>query len=257
MECGMKCCKYLLFLFNLAFFLIGLVLIIVGGVALGESKVLLPKDVVTDLGLSAGAIHSASIFVIVLGAIVFIIGFFGCCGAWKECHWMLTIFAVLLGIVFILQLAAGIAALVARGKVEDLATDVMFKAVEHFKPAAKTKKEMAIKGWVNTIQQKFRCCGVHGYTDWTNATIAVDWVAANMTNDVPDSCCHEVTEQCGQDFKPVDIHPKGCYKKMKTMLHKGTAAIGGVAIGLAFIELVGIIMACCLSRTVKQYDNME
>ena len=50
---------------------------------------------------------SASVFIIVVGVIVFVIGFLGCCGAVKENYCMVTTFAVLLGIIFLLEIVAG------------------------------------------------------------------------------------------------------------------------------------------------------
>jgi len=42
---------------------------------------------------------SVSVFIIIVGVIFFVIGFLGCCGAYKENYCMVTTFAVLLGII--------------------------------------------------------------------------------------------------------------------------------------------------------------
>jgi CD63 antigen len=84
-----------------------------------------------------GQFSAAAILLIVVGSIIFIIGFFGCCGAYKENYCMvMTVcvllialcpvclflvihqFAVLLGLIFILEIAAGITAYVLRDKVQ-------------------------------------------------------------------------------------------------------------------------------------------
>lgn len=51
---------------------------------------------------------------IAIGAIIFIIAFFGCYGAMKENYCMILTFSILLILVFILELSAGIAGYVLR-----------------------------------------------------------------------------------------------------------------------------------------------
>lgn len=50
---------------------------------------------------------NVAVFLIIVGVIVFVIGFLGCCGAIKENYCMVTTFSVLLGIIFILEIVAG------------------------------------------------------------------------------------------------------------------------------------------------------
>lgn len=59
-------------------------------------------------------------FLIAIGIIIFIIAFFGCCGAVRENYCMILTFAVLMVIVFILELAAGISGYVLRNDTESL-----------------------------------------------------------------------------------------------------------------------------------------
>lgn len=60
---------------------------------------------------------SAPVFLIVVGAIVFVIGFLGCCGAIKENYCMVTTFAVLLAIIFLLEIVAGALGFAYKNKV--------------------------------------------------------------------------------------------------------------------------------------------
>ena len=118
METSMKCIKYTLFLFNLLFtvslnikyFLIltkyfqlsGLFLIVTGGVVQGAYSQYL--DFLGD------QFFSTPVFLVIVGCIIFFVAFFGCCGAIKENHCMTFTFAVLLGIIFLMEIGAGIAA---------------------------------------------------------------------------------------------------------------------------------------------------
>lgn len=53
-------------------------------------------------------------FLIAIGIIIFIVAFFGCCGAVRENYCMILTFAILMVIVFILEMSAGIAGYVLR-----------------------------------------------------------------------------------------------------------------------------------------------
>ena len=45
---------------------------------------------------------------------------------------------------------------------------------------------------------QFECCGAANYTDWEKIL--------TMTNRVPDSCCVNITHNCGVNFIVKDIH---------------------------------------------------
>merc|ERR1740137_50573 len=121
---GMKCVKYVLFLFNLIFFLAGLTLIIAG--ALVQTKLSSYFD------FFGGSVTALAVLLIVVGSIIFLIGFFGCCGAYKENYCMTMTFAFLLGIIFILEIAAGIAAYVMRDQVGDLIEEKMIASMSEY-----------------------------------------------------------------------------------------------------------------------------
>lgn len=57
---------------------------------------------------------------IAIGVIIFIVAFFGCCGAIKENYCMVITFAVLMITVFILELSAGISGYVLRNEAEQM-----------------------------------------------------------------------------------------------------------------------------------------
>ncbi|CAI9546732.1 unnamed protein product [Staurois parvus] len=105
-EGGMKCIKYLIFIFNLIFWLCGIALIGLGiYVQIYLNKTLTISNVSTS---------GAPIVLIVVGVVIFFISFFGCCGAVKENYCMVTTFAVLLGVIFLVEIAAAIAGYVFR-----------------------------------------------------------------------------------------------------------------------------------------------
>ena len=72
---------------------------------------------IASVSASDDMVKAASITVIVVGSIVFLTGFLGCCGAFKESPCMLTTYAVILIILLIMEVVAGILAVVFRNQV--------------------------------------------------------------------------------------------------------------------------------------------
>ena len=81
------------------------------------------------------------------------------------------------------------------------------------------------------------CCGVEGPKDWPERSIAF-----NNTDSVPDSCCIENTDGCGVDvLKDETPSPKiyhtGCLDKFTTFVEEQIEYVGGIGIGIAFIQV--------------------
>jgi CD63 antigen len=236
---GMKCIKYILFVFNLIFYLAGIVLIVAG--ALVQTMF---RDYFVFFG---GQFNAAAILLIIVGVIVFFIGFFGCCGAYKENHCMLMTFTVLLGIVFILEVAAAIAAKILNNELRQLVRNKMNDAIVHYNTSGK-----AGQVW-NKTQETLHCCGSVNYTDWKNNPGLLN------TSSVPDSCCMTPSTDCGKGAltDPSQIYQDGCANTLINWAEKNIIIIGVVALVLAFIQIVGIIIACCLAAAIrKDYTPM-
>jgi len=100
--------KYALFLFNLAFLVVGLALLISGIFVLLKSKDF--QDVLETP-------DAASILIIIVGLAVSIIAFFGCCGAIQEGKCMLVTYALVVVIAMVLEIVAAVLLLVYMGTV--------------------------------------------------------------------------------------------------------------------------------------------
>merc|ERR1712172_195432 len=122
-EGGMKCVKYLLFAFNLIFLITGLALIITGCVIQGVYS--------NYLDFLGDGFFNTPVLLVIVGCIIFFVAFFGC-GAIKENHCMTLTFAALLGIIFLMEIGAGIAAYKLKGQVNDLLYDNMEMGMQNY-----------------------------------------------------------------------------------------------------------------------------
>lgn len=237
-EGGMKCVKFLLFTFNFIFFLAGLGLIICGAIVQVQFD--------TFTAFLGNSFSGAAILLVIVGVIIFVIGFFGCCGAYKENYCMTMTFAVLLGIIFILEIAAGVTAYTMRGNVKGYVKEALTDSMAAY---GNDTKDGITKSW-DVAQVDFQCCGVHNYTEWADV-LAV--------NEVPDSCCREghQDEGCGKNIDKATANDKiyadkGCLNGFEQWVEENIYMVGGVGIGLAFVQVFGILIACCLASSIRK-----
>jgi len=227
--CGLGCLKFLLFAFNFVFWLSGLALIVIGAI--------LKVQYGDYLTFTDDQFSNAPVFLIAVGVIVFIVGFLGCCGALRESHCMVMTYAVLLGIIFVLEIAAGALGFVYKGKVKEKGNIALDRAVENYKKGT----EKGAADFINWVQKTFKCCGKNGPTDY------------KFGFDAPGSCCGKENDK---SCSILESYKDGCSEKLEAFFNKHLLTIGGVAIGVAFIQLLGIIFACCYSKGVKDIDNV-
>ncbi|XP_070504184.1 23 kDa integral membrane protein-like [Chironomus tepperi] len=157
--------KYLLFFFNFLFLISGLGILIAGIVVLHD---------VTDFNhFLDDRITAPPIILIVAGLLIFLIAFFGCYGALKESPKLLYTFAFLLAIIFIIEIAVGIAAITFRNDLEGILNTQLRQSM-----IRQNKDDMM--AW-DTVQKKLQCCGIDGPRNWFEK---------NETKEaVPASCC--------------------------------------------------------------------
>ncbi|XP_066997503.1 23 kDa integral membrane protein [Anabrus simplex] len=224
MGCGMSFVKYLLFIFNLVFALSGLALLVLGILVLTETEVYQE--------FLAGKFHAPPILLIVIGCIVFVVAFLGCCGAIRESHCMVITFAIFLLTIFIFEIVVGALAFVYSNDTQDVLDDSLNKIMEDYKAGNQEANKT-----MNTIQDALKCCGYKGPDDYPGM--------------LPKTCCVISEHECPNHLGSKVHYTIGCSEALKQFVKDSGIVLGGVAIGFAFIELVGIVFALCLANTIK------
>jgi CD63 antigen len=236
MDCGAVFSKYLLFVFNFVFFLSGIAVLTVGSYIKANEQ--------DYVGLIGTNLFAVCILLIVIGILVTIIGFFGCCGAIRESKCMLYTYSGLLCLIFVMEFAGGIAAFVYREDISKNTSNNLKSSMKNYFTDDSIKKQ-----WDN-MQKDLSCCGADKPQDWFNVTTFTN------PDNVPSSCCLP-----GVDCKP-DTHglvpyddktkyKNGCVPQINAQINHYAVIIGGVAIGIAFIQILGIVFACCLASAIK------
>jgi hypothetical protein len=237
-----KCLKWLLFVFNLFFFAIGVTVLALGAWIYVEFDSFLSE-------LGGAKYLNGPILFIAVGSIITIISFLGCCGACKEIKCMLYLFAILMTITFILELVGGILAVTNDfgDKLQDTLKD----------STAEYEDNSAVREAWDTVQKNLDCCGVDNKTDWFSA----NWSQGL----VPESCCEttlcktNATKLPTFDFKVTDatsgVYDVGCFKKIKDKYEDNSTASAVVAITFAVLQILGIIIACFVGCKIDKDDD--
>jgi len=248
MGCATSLVRGLFFAFNLVFWILGIVVLGIGIYSRIET------DTWKDL-IDTETIFETANLLIAAGVIVAVIGFLGCCGAIKKWQWMLVIYSILVLVIFALEVVAGAYAYAKRDKVEAKLTEGIRKTVEKNYGQPGQASEGMTKG-VDWFQENVKCCGSTGPSDWKSSV----WYSkrpANSTADVPKTCCKSQTTGCNENIavKNNTVYTTGCIEAGTQFAKDNMWLIGGVGIGIAVVELLGIGFALCLCCAFKNEGN--
>ncbi|XP_045420122.1 tetraspanin-33 isoform X2 [Lemur catta] len=231
--------KYLLFFFNMLFWVISMVLVAVGVYA---------RLMKHAAALACLAVDPA-ILLIVVGVLMFLLTFCGYIGSLRENICLLQTFSLCLTVVFLLQLAAGILGFVFSDKARGKVSEIINNAIVHY------RDDLDLQNLIDFGQKEFSCCGGISYKDWSQ-NMYFNCSEDNPSRErcsVPYSCCLPVPDQavintmCGQGMQEVDyleaskvIYTNGCIDKLVNWIHSNLFLLGGVALGLAIPQVVRV-----------------
>ncbi|XP_076863261.1 CD151 antigen isoform X2 [Brachyhypopomus gauderio] len=240
-NCGTVCLKYLLFIFNLLFWLSGGAVMAVGLWTLVDKS--------EYISLLSSSTYSLSAYVLIAaGAVVVLTGVLGCCATIKESRTLLIVFFVLLLLIFLLEITAGVLAYVYYQELnEELRNDLKETMVQKYQRPGQEHITRA----VDRLQQDLKCCGSNSSADWRQGTWAEELAAGRL---VPDSCCKTPSDRCGLRDHPSNIYrvEGGCISKLEEFILQHLQILGAVAIGIASLQIFGMLFTCCLYRSLKE-----
>ena len=240
--------KYLVFGFNIVFWLLGGAICAIGLWAWSE------KEMFQKIGqLTSIPLDPALIFIIV-GAVIFIIGFTGCVGALRENTFLLLIFSVFVGVVFFIQLGFAVFLFMQRQWVKEQITEQLKIMIVQY------REDPDLQNLIDWVQRDWlQCCGIEDYNDW-DANVYFNCSSPSREKcGVPFSCCivkegdivNLVNRQCGYDTRDRSlgnladerIYTVGCLEAGEHWLNDNLIPVAGVAVGVALLQILGICFA--------------
>ncbi|KAJ8262246.1 hypothetical protein GJAV_G00164250 [Gymnothorax javanicus] len=249
--------KYLLFTFNLIFWVISVVMVAIGIYARVMKH--------AEAALSYVSVDPAMLLLIA-GVLMFFITFCGCVGSLRENICLLQTFCFCLIIIFLLQLAAGVLGFIFSDKALSKVSKLINRAIVHY------RDDLDLQNLIDFGQKEFGCCGGVSYTDWTK-NMYFNCTPENRSRErcsVPYSCCLQdknepvINTMCGQAAQELDfsqasafIHTSGCIDTLVNWIHSNLFLLGGIALGLAIPELVGMFLSQMLVNQIKDQIELQ
>ncbi|XP_040216875.1 tetraspanin-1 [Rana temporaria] len=242
------CIKVLMILFNLAIFLAGGTLLGVGiWVSVDSSSFL---KIFGSLGSGADSIASQFVnvgyFLIAIGALLVILGFLGCCGAQKESKCLLIMFFSIVLIIFIAEIAAAVVALVYSSVAESFLKSVLTPVLKN----EYGSKPDVTSSWNKTMNE-FYCCGLTNYTDFDNS-----YYVSQHNGSYPQQCCKPNSATCTPS-DAANFAAPGCFNRILDLLKTNAAIVGGVAAGIAALELAAMVVSMYLYCKIDKHGSIQ
>ncbi|XP_071809515.1 tetraspanin-18-like isoform X1 [Asterias amurensis] len=266
-----NCAKILLIVFNIVFFLVGIILLAVG-IWVVTSPYKLDVLAILDNPVISGGAY----FIIALGAFIFVVAFLGCCGAWMENRLMLVIYFIIVLGIFIAQFIGCAVIIAYKDKVDDFVTNSLQDTMNKYN--GETASDKYSQGW-NSLQVLLECCGTNNYTDWAdtywggNQTIMTIG-GQNLIPKFPITCCkvdNTLDIVSGKYPTPLNytqcygvgttypnemyLNTNGCYDSFQDWVKSHALYIGGVGLGLAFLEVFAMVFAMCVCRGIGKAEE--
>jgi len=242
--------RYLFFAFNFVFWILGLVVLSIGIYSRAENDTWSNLIKTNSLAQGANLLIAAGVFVAFIGGL-------GCFGAIKKNQHCLLGYMGAVVIIFILEIAGGAYAYSNREVVQEKLTAGVKDGIQAIY-GKKTKVGLGITKSVDWFQQRVKCCGAAGPTDWPKS-FWFENVTTDATVQVPKSCCVDIADDCNvgvsADSKSEKIFNRGCVEAGKEFAKKNLWLVGGAGVGIAIVELLGVAFAILLYRAHSGDDK--
>ncbi|XP_055849565.1 tetraspanin-5 isoform X1 [Episyrphus balteatus] len=245
------CLKYIIFSCNVLFWSAGLCVLAVGIWAWNE------KDMFSNLTRLTFIALDPAFVLICLGTVTFIIGFTGSVGALRENTCLLSMYAIFLSVLLILEIGLGTLVFILKDKgwIKDQATEGLRAFIIHY------REDPDQQNLIDWIQEDWlQCCGIEGPKDWDSNNYfncSSGAVGSREACGVPFSCCkrrpHELikNKQCGYDVRKEGysieiskiIYEKGCVQAGEEWVERNLLTISTISIFMIFMEILGICFA--------------
>ncbi|XP_057704285.1 tetraspanin-14 [Corythoichthys intestinalis] len=252
-----SCCyKYLMFTYNVIFWLAGVAIVAVAFWAWSEKGVLMDLTQVTRLrGLDPVWL------LLSVGLVTFILGFAGCVGALRENICLLKFFSGAIVLIFLAELALAILAVVFQSQVRQWINDFFLTNIKAY------RDDIDLQNLIDSLQRTNHCCGAQKPDDW-NVNVYFSCNATHQSREkcgVPFSCCVEdpadsvLNTQCGYDVrkKPQPewsdhIYVKGCIAALEDWLPANLYTLAIIFVVISLLQMVGIYLARSLVTDIQK-----
>ncbi|KAI3385173.1 hypothetical protein SNEBB_001222 [Seison nebaliae] len=229
MGASINCTKYLLILFNFIFWLSGAALLSIGIYLLISEETENYRSLVDDS--SKTTLLYISFLIVAVGACIFVVGFFGCCGAIKESRCLISFYMVFLLMVMCGELAIGVFTLLYRQTWDEHGKEILKENMLRL-----YSDNMIAAKFIDKIQLDNKCCGAISINDWIGES--------------PASCCPAEIARCTTTAS----WKVPCWPVYNRWFKRHSSTLIGIGIGVACIQLFGMLASICLCCALSRAE---
>ncbi|KAG8521407.1 Leukocyte antigen CD37, partial [Galemys pyrenaicus] len=254
--------KYLLFVFNLFFFVLGSLIFCFGIWILVDKT-----SFVSFVGLSFMPLQIWSKILAVSGILTMGLALLGCVGALKEFRCLLGLYFGILLLLFATEITLGILISTQRVLLERKVKDIVLETIQNYH--SNPEDTEAEESW-DYVQFQLRCCGWNSPQDWLQMSIPSS--NESEVHRVPCSCFNSSATNDStisfpqlNRFRPLarprqstdlclvpassHIYPEGCARGLQKWLHNNLISIVGICLGVGLLEVSVAGLSLLLQRS--------
>ncbi|XP_029780329.1 leukocyte antigen CD37 isoform X2 [Suricata suricatta] len=267
--------KYLLFVFNLFFFVLGSLIFCFG------IWILIDKSsFVSFVGLSFVPLQMWSKALAISGILTMGLALLGCVGALKELRCLLGLYFGILLLLFAMQITLGILISTQRTRLERRVKDIVMETIQNYH--AHPEESAAEESW-DYVQFQLRCCGWNSPQDWFRVPsfssnesevhrVPCSCYNSSATNDsaISEKLSFPHLSRLGPPARPghntdlcavaanSDIYSEGCARSLQKWLHNNLISIVGICLGVGLLEVsVAGLSLLLLRRALRRERQLQ
>jgi len=226
LSCGVSCTRGVLLALNIFFVLVGLAFIGAGIYVKINNDFSAILDQFTDekeyeaqsLGFLAFAMIGGGVFTL-------LIALFGCLGTLWNKRCFLYMYAVILGLLMIIELVGFIMAFVYKGQLKDVYETALLQIFDR----GLKENNLKIINAFHELEKNLDCCGIHNISDY--------YPYNNGTESSSEGC--------------IKYPMEGCSAKMIDLLNTSLPIVGYSLLVIFLIEFFGVLAAVVLAVALK------
>ncbi|XP_056626454.1 leukocyte antigen CD37 [Triplophysa dalaica] len=244
-ECCFSLTKYFLFLFNLIFFILGLLLLSLGlWMQFSEASFFIyPTPYISNSLFSN--------LLIISGSVTMLLGFLGCLGSLKAVKCLLGTYFILLMVLLAAQIVGGVLLYTQKTELDKSLQVQTLKLIEEFGRNQSSLKDL--EQTLEYIQQEGKCCGWYGKVDWGSGVVpcSCSYIISDV-NTTYESHAQEICPRCYSNDSisnhTCGIYEQGCSENIQKWLDENILFILLVILAIAVVEICGMTLSMCLYK---------
>ncbi|XP_015930387.1 CD9 antigen isoform X2 [Parasteatoda tepidariorum] len=253
----LACIKYMVLIINFVFWL--------AGVALLALSIWMYVDTASYLVTDHNDKFFVSIYILMAaGSLMTLIGFLGCCGAMQESSCMLGTFSTFVILIFAAEIAGAVYGYSHKDEVQTAISKTVTNMVKN-----EYSVQDAVTLAVDAMQQKLKCCGANGISDWSESSFnnkqkETGSLLPSLTDSgykVPNSCCISENLSCDAattitqfNVFSSSLHSEGCLSRISEKIEKHLFTLIVAGISIAVIQIFGFVFSLVLCCAVSGRD---